>query len=195
VIFGLSATEPLVLLILVFTDNLTRRSIWNRDLPVIRGKTRYFSGAESMKEEKHCVLTANQQTMQAQMDSQIKPFQGLASDSFDPVSLWERVNGDMELLRDLVGLFALEYPELLLNIKSAIEREAFADVQRFSHKLKGSALQFSGKLVVAAAGKLEEMGRTESLDGASQVLTTLQYEVLRLMEALKRMVSSERPVM
>jgi HPt (histidine-containing phosphotransfer) domain-containing protein len=148
-----------------------------------------------MKQEKHCVLTANQQTMQAQMDSQIKSFQGLASDSFDPVSLWERVNGDMELLRDLVGLFALEYPELLLNIKSAIERGAFADVQRFSHKLKGSALQFSGRLAVAAAGQLEEMGRTESMSGAGQILATLQFEVLRLMEALKRMIASDRPVM
>lgn len=164
-------------------------------MPVIRGKSRFFSGAESMKEEKHCVLTANQQTMQAQMNSQIKSFQGLASDGFDPVSLWERVNGDMELLRDLVGLFAMEYPELLLNIKSAIERGSFTDVQRFSHKLKGSALQFSGKLAVDAAGQLEEMGKTQSLEGASQVLMTLQFEVLRLMEALKRMTALERPVM
>ena len=148
-----------------------------------------------MKQEKHCALPANQQTMQVNMDSQIKSFQGLASASFDPVSLWERVNGDMELLRDLVRLFALEYPELLLNIKSAIEQSAFADLQRFSHKLKGSALQFSGSLAVAAAGKLEEMGRTESLNGAGQVLATLQYEVLRLMEALNRMTASERPVM
>src|SRR5438128_4852646 len=148
-----------------------------------------------MKQEKHCALLANQQTMQADMDSQIKSFQGLASDSFDPVSLWERVNGDMELLRDLVGLFALEYPELLLNIKSAIENSAFADVQRFSHKLKGSALQFSGKLAVAAAGKLEEMGRTEALDGAGQILATLRFEVVRLMQSLEAMISCEWPLM
>src|SRR5438874_9828432 len=112
-----------------------------------------------MKQEKHCALPANQQTMQVNMDSQIKSFQGLASEGFDPVSLWERVNGDMELLRDLVGLFALEYPELLLNIRSAIDQGSYSDVQRYSHKLKGSALQFSGKQVVSAAGKLEEMGK------------------------------------
>ncbi|HEV3041203.1 MAG TPA: Hpt domain-containing protein [Candidatus Angelobacter sp.] len=148
-----------------------------------------------MNEEKYCVLPVNQQTMQAQMNSQLKSFESLASDSFDPVSLWERVNGDMELLRDLVGLFALEYPELLLNIKSAIEHGASADLQRFSHKLKGSALQFSGKSAVAASFQLEEMGRTGSLEGAGQVLMTLQLEVLRLMEALNRMIALERPVM
>lgn len=148
-----------------------------------------------MNEEKYCTLTANQQTMQAQMNSQIKSFERLASDSFDPVSLWERVNGDMELLRDLVGLFAMEYPELLLSIKSAIERGSSTDLQRFSHKLKGSALQFSGKSAVAASFQLEEMGRTGSLEGAGQVLMTLQFEVLRLMEALNRMIAIERPVM
>jgi HPt (histidine-containing phosphotransfer) domain-containing protein len=148
-----------------------------------------------MNEEKYCALTVNQQTMQAQMDSQLKSFECLASDSFDPVSLWERVNGDMALLRDLVGLFALEYPELLLNIKSAIELGSSTDLQRFSHKLKGSALQFSGKSVVAASFQLEEMGRTGKFDGAGQVLMTLQFEVLRLMEALNRMIAVEQPVM
>jgi HPt (histidine-containing phosphotransfer) domain-containing protein len=148
-----------------------------------------------LKQEKHCALPANQQTMQAQMDGRTKSFQGLESDSFDPLSLWERVNGDMDLLRDLVELFAVEYPGLLLSIKSAIDRGSFVEVQRFSHKLKGSALQFSGKLAVAAASELEEMGRTESLGGADQVLVTLKFEVLRLMEALNTMVGSERSVM
>jgi len=148
-----------------------------------------------MTEEKYCISPANQQTMQTPMNSQSKSFQVLASEGFDPMSLWERVNGDMELLRDLVGLFALEYPELLLNIRSAIDQGSYSDVQRYSHKLKGSALQFSGKQVVSAAGKLEEMGKLESLEGAGQVLATLQLEVLKLVEALNRMIASERPVM
>lgn len=153
-----------------------------------------------MKEEIYCASSANQQTIQARMDrygkdGQDKVFQDLASDGFDPASLWERVNHDMELLRDLVQLFAQEYPGLLSGIRAAIEQGQFVDVQKLSHKMKGSALQFSGRLVVAAAGALEEMGRTESLDGADKVMTALDFEVLRLMEALKMMVGSERPVM
>jgi HPt (histidine-containing phosphotransfer) domain-containing protein len=153
-----------------------------------------------LKEERYCAMPANQQTIQAHMDRQGKDrqdstFQDLASDGFDPLSLWERVNRDMDLLRDLVELFAEEYPELLLSIKGAIDRGSSVEVQRFSHKLKGSALQFSGKLVAAAAGTLEEMGRTESLEGADKVMATLSLEVLRLMEALRIMIGSERPVM
>src|SRR5205085_11249548 len=71
-----------------------------------------ISGAKTLKQEKHCALPANQQTMQAQMDGQTKSFQDLASAGFDALSLWERVNGDMDLLRDLVELFAAEYPGL-----------------------------------------------------------------------------------
>src|SRR5205807_4477417 len=153
-----------------------------------------------VKEERNCALAANQQTIQVHMDRQGKDrqdnnFQALASEGFDPFSLWERVNRDMDLLRDLVELFAEEYPELLLSIKGAIEKGSSVDVQRLSHKLKGSALQFSGSLVVAAAGTLEEMGRAGSLHGADKVLETLSLEVLRLVEALKMMVGSEKPVM
>lgn len=153
-----------------------------------------------MKEESYCTLSASEQTIQAHMDRngkdpQERIFQDLAGDHFDPLSLWERVSRDMDLLRDLVELFAQENPELLLSIKVAIEQRSFADVQKFSHKLKGSALQFSGKLVVAAAGTLEEMGRTETLEGADKVMVTLDFEVLRLMEALKMMIGPEGPVM
>jgi HPt (histidine-containing phosphotransfer) domain-containing protein len=126
------------------------------------------------------------------MDGQGKTFQDLASDSFDPLSLWERVNGDMVLLRDLVELFDQEYPRLLASIEAAIGQGSFTDVQKLSHKLKGSALQFSGALAVAAAGKLEEMGRRGSLEGAEQLIVTLKVEVVHLMEMLKRMVDEDR---
>src|SRR5947209_20081197 len=85
-------------------------------LLVIR-QARDFSGLETLKEEKHCTLPANQQTMQAQMDGRGNPFQGLGSDSFDPLSLCERVNGDMDLLRHMVELFAAEYLVFMSSIK------------------------------------------------------------------------------
>src|SRR5437016_3903179 len=126
------------------------------------------------------------------MNGRGKTFQDLASASFDPLSLWERVNGDMVLLRDLVELFGQEYPRLLSNIEVAIDQGSFTDVQKLSHKLKGSALQFSGTLAVAAAGKLEEMSRRGSLEGADQLIVTLKFEVAGLMDTLKRMVDGNR---
>ena len=70
---------------------------------------------------------------------------GLKTETFDSAALWERVNRDMELLRDLVDLFAQQYPALLEGIETAIEQRSFADLQKVSHKLKGSLLQFSAQ--------------------------------------------------
>lgn len=112
-------------------------------------------------------------------------FEKLKSNSFDPRALWERVNGDMELLRELVGIFQKEYPALLKSIAAAIERGASEDVQKFSHKLKGSALQFSGLGVAKSAASLEQMGQENSLQGASQLFTGLEREVEALVQSLQ----------
>jgi HPt (histidine-containing phosphotransfer) domain-containing protein len=128
------------------------------------------------------------------MDHPETIFEELKSDSFDPLALWERVNGDMDLLRDLVGLFAQEYPGLLSNIEAAIQQGSFTDLQRFSHKLKGSALQFSGRQAVAVAGALEKMGATNSLESADQLFLKLKHEVLYLMKVLNAMIGLERPL-
>ena len=114
-------------------------------------------------------------------------FAALKSNSFDPAALWERIGGDVELLRDIVTIFCEEYPRLLEKLQEAIAQQAFADVQKFSHKLKGSALQFSGKTVAELAAFLEQMGQKQSLDGAARIFSRLQQEVADLAHSLRAM--------
>jgi HPt (histidine-containing phosphotransfer) domain-containing protein len=116
-------------------------------------------------------------------------FDRLRSHGFDPATLWDRVSGDIELLRDLVRIFTEEYPTLLDDLGKAIEQHSFSDVQKLSHKLKGSAMQFSGKDVAEMAGLLERMGQERSLDGAARVFATLQQEVAELVHSLRSMVN------
>src|SRR5262245_66682418 len=100
------------------------------------------------------------------MDDKNPTFANLKSSSFDPAALWERLNGDVELLRDLVGIFSQESPRLLEHLRAAIEKRSFAEVKSFSHKLKGSVLQFSGVKAAALAASLEQMGARKYLEGA-----------------------------
>lgn len=109
----------------------------------------------------------------------------LKSSSFDPQALWDRLGGDMELLRELVEIFLGECPGLLRDIAAAIREESFDDVRKFSHKLKGSALQFSGKGVAAVAASLEKMGQAKSLRSADQVFSDLEHEVAVLSQSLQ----------
>lgn len=115
-------------------------------------------------------------------------FEALKSRSFDPAALWNRIGGDMELLRDLVTIFCDQYPTLLGRLKEAIEQHSFSDVQKFSHKLRGSALQFSGSTVAELADLLEQMGQKQSLDGAAEIFSRLQQEVAELVRSLRAMV-------
>ena len=111
--------------------------------------------------------------------------------NFDPVSLCERVGGDMELLRELIELFCEECPAMLSEIGSAVTEGNSGDLQRASHKMKGSVLQFSAADATVIAGTLEEMGETCSLAGAAQEYAKLRAEIASLMEGLKLMVSGD----
>ena len=123
------------------------------------------------------------------MPTQGKRSEGdLKRDVFDSASLWDRIDGDLELLRDLIAAFEGESPVLLEQIELAIRRGAAVEVRKASHKIKGSVLQFSAGPAVVASQQLEEMGDTGSLSGAEEALTRLRHEIDALMEALHAMV-------
>jgi len=146
-----------------------------------------------VSEEKHGVSRPIQEIMALAPERYEARFKGLKSEGFDPESLWDRIDGDMDLLRDLVGIFSREYPGILLRIESAICQGECNDLQKASHKLKGSVLQFSASAAAAAAAKLEEMGRGGSMEGAGASLVTLKSEVGSLMEALNLMMQRGSP--
>jgi len=111
------------------------------------------------------------------------------SERIDTESLKNRVDGDLDLLRDLVALFAEEAPRLLGQIEGAIERGSATELEKASHKLKGSVLQFSASAAAAAALELEQRGRSGSVAGAGPMLNTLKNEIGLLQEALQGMLS------
>jgi len=139
-------------------------------------------------------VPAGQQSFYSGMRLYDASSDGLKTETFDSAALWERVNRDMELLRDLVDLFAEQSPALLDSIEAAIEQGSFADLQKSSHKLKGSLLQFSASQAAPIAAMLEEMGKNKRLEGAKQALVRLRAEIARLLPALHEMVDGDNPV-
>jgi HPt (histidine-containing phosphotransfer) domain-containing protein len=115
----------------------------------------------------------------------------LKSEGFDPDSLWDRVDGDLELLRELVDVFAEEAPKMLVHIQDAIDQHSPSDLEKASHKMKGSVLQFSARSAAATALALEEKGSNGSLAGAEPLLDKLRQEIDLLQEALKSMACGD----
>jgi HPt (histidine-containing phosphotransfer) domain-containing protein len=113
----------------------------------------------------------------------------LKSEHFDPESLWRRLDHDRSLLREVVAVFAVEAPQLLVRIEEGIRGGSAGDVKRASHKLKGSLLQFSARAAVAVAQELEEKAENGLVAGAAPLLNRLRHEIDRLREGLNAMVS------
>jgi len=123
------------------------------------------------------------------MNPKSKP-EGSGKAPFDEASLWDRVNEDSELLGDLLQIFTQEYPVMLQKLQVALEEKSPVEIARFSHKLKGSALQFSAQPVAGTAGRLEKMAQAGTLENADAVFGQLRNEIAELADGLRRMVQN-----
>ena len=100
----------------------------------------------------------------------------------DRAVLWEKIAGDKELLREIIALFLADYPQFLAALQAAIaanDTEAFLIAVR---TLQGSAGTLGAKKVLPLALRLEQLGEQGDLAPASEVLATLEKELLSVKE-------------
>jgi two-component system sensor kinase len=96
----------------------------------------------------------------------------------------EQIGGSDELLRELMEIFVDESGKLMPALRQAIEQPNLAEVRRLAHTIKGAATHFAAPSVVAAAFRLETMGRDGDLAGADEAYARLEREVEQLKKAL-----------
>ena len=109
------------------------------------------------------------------------------ADSFDRSELMLRTEGDPELIRMLVDVFATDRPKLLGELESALDGGDADGVERAAHTIKGAVAIFGAEPARARAAKLEILGRDGDLDSARELHGELQSWVLRLEDDLKRL--------
>lgn len=112
---------------------------------------------------------------------------GQASASvFDPAALLERLDGDEELMSDVIGLFLDDCPARLRTIKGAIEARDSESIRIEAHGLKGAAGNLSAIGLFNAAESLERVGADVRLDAADAACRVLSLEASRVLDALRR---------
>jgi HPt (histidine-containing phosphotransfer) domain-containing protein len=107
---------------------------------------------------------------------------------FDEAALRERVEGDTELLREIVELFLDDSPRQMVAVQAAVAASNAQALRRAAHALKGAASNFGAAAVVAAALELETMARTGNVAGAAAVADRLAVALLALEGALARLM-------
>ena len=100
-----------------------------------------------------------------------------------------RVGGDVELLREVVGLFLDDYPHSIELIRDAVGRGDQTSVERHAHSLKGSVSTFGAQEVFEAAFALEKQGRSGDLSNAAAGLERLEQALNHLRPELEALQS------
>ena len=98
----------------------------------------------------------------------------------------ERAMGDKDFLKMLLGGFVQELPDQIESLKIAVAGTDAVALTEQAHKLKGAAANLSAYGVSSAAKSLEEIGRSQNLDEAKQILEMLLHESKRLTEYVER---------
>jgi PAS domain S-box-containing protein len=106
------------------------------------------------------------------------------NEQIDQVSLLERVEGDRELLTEMIHLFQEDAPKLLTAMRDALQRGDMAVLERSAHSLKGAASNLSAKATAAAALQLENDAKSKDAESAKKSLAEVERAVERLLPAL-----------
>jgi len=116
----------------------------------------------------------------------------VAAPPVDRMKLLDQVDGDRELMADVIRLFLTDGPARLMAIKTAIENQDGQRLRQEAHALKGAAANLSASGLFEIAHVLEQLGaenRLEAAKGAGRQLVTeatLVFDALRQFELEKR---------
>ncbi len=114
---------------------------------------------------------------------------GSSGDVIDRAAALERVDGDTELLGEIAQLFLDDVDALTAEIRQAVSDADPARIMRSAHRLKGSVATLAAHAAADAALRLENIGRSGEIAGATAALASLEAEMARLAPALRELVA------
>ena len=105
-------------------------------------------------------------------------------EQIDRVSLLERVEGDQELLAEMIRLFLADEPQLLNAMRNALQQGDMILLERSAHSMKGAAGNMSAQVTVDAASQLEQSAKNGDAESSRANLVALEGAVERLLPVL-----------
>ncbi|HLJ10715.1 MAG TPA: response regulator [Planctomycetaceae bacterium] len=94
------------------------------------------------------------------------------------------VDGDARLLADVARIFLAESPRLLGEMDEALAEKDPALLRRAAHTIKSGLRMFGAQAAYELASRIEEHGRTGSLEAASGSIEMLKHAVLEMQKEL-----------
>jgi signal transduction histidine kinase/CheY-like chemotaxis protein/PAS domain-containing protein/HPt (histidine-containing phosphotransfer) domain-containing protein len=107
-----------------------------------------------------------------------------APPAFDEAEALDRLGGDRELLRQVIGIYREDSERLMGVMRDALGRWDARALRRAAHSLKGTVSLFGAAQATEAAGRVEALGDDGA--GGEEALAALAEEVARLRVELDR---------
>ncbi len=104
--------------------------------------------------------------------------------------LMQRVDGNLELLSEIVKLYSQAIPGFVKQIETGIESNNGRIIKLVTNNLKGMISNFSAPSAVEAADALESAGESCDFNQARSLFVELKSELERLDFALQDMATS-----
>jgi CheY-like chemotaxis protein/HPt (histidine-containing phosphotransfer) domain-containing protein len=109
---------------------------------------------------------------------------------FDKKGALERLGGDEELLKEILGMFLDDAPNQIERMQKQLEAEDLFGLERQAHSLKGAVMNIGGNALEKVAFAIELAARNGELDKARLLVAKLQKEF----EGFKATLEQEKTI-
>ncbi|HPS91973.1 MAG TPA: Hpt domain-containing protein [Methanothrix sp.] len=99
--------------------------------------------------------------------------------------------GDPDIVAEVGGLFLKHSPDKINSILQSAESKDAKGLHLAAHSLKSSAAYIGAMRLSAMAKELEMMGRSSSLQGATELAQKLKAEYLLVKTALEKEINEQ----
>ena len=105
-------------------------------------------------------------------------------EQLDRASLLERVEGDKQLLAEMIQLFLADAPQLIDAMRNALLQGDMILLERSAHSMKGAAANMSAEVTASAALLLEQSAKKGDAESSKANLAALEGAIERLLPVL-----------
>jgi HPt (histidine-containing phosphotransfer) domain-containing protein len=108
------------------------------------------------------------------------------------VTVWDvagalrRLDGDEELLHEVVGIFLEDIPVHLATLRRAINEGDLEAIERTAHSLKGEMGYLGISDLSLKAGELERLGREREPGNVAQLFAVFDTRLAEVVDAMRK---------
>ena len=100
----------------------------------------------------------------------------MSTEAIDLNDVLERVQGDRELLVELFDIYVPDSEGKIKGLNEAVKNKEYEKIKSLAHSLKGASGNISAKKLQASFLKIEELGKTQDLSNAWEILSEIENQ-------------------